>query len=264
MRGFDYSLESVRVALDKCGLFDVRLSFFDEIDSTNLELKRRFGAADSQKPILCVAKSQTAGKGRMGRSFLSPDAGVYMSLLLPTESSGAILTAYAAVMVAEAVEELSGAVTEIKWVNDIYLSGRKLSGILCEGLIDIKTGALRAAVVGIGINVLKTEFPKEISDVAVSLEEVTGKRFSRAKLVARVTEKLIKELPQLTSRALIEKYKSKSNVLGKRVFVTRGDESFFAKAVDINEKAELVVLNDAGQSVCLNSGEVSVRTKFDN
>ena len=264
MRGVDYSLEGVRGELDKRGLFDVRLSFFDEVASTNLELKRLCTAADYEKPILYVAKSQTAGKGRMGRSFLSPDAGVYMSLLLPTDSSGAILTAHAAVMVAEAVEELSGAVTEIKWVNDIYISGRKLAGILCEGLIDIKTGALGAAVVGIGINVLKTGFPKEISDIAVSLEEATGKRFSRAELVARVTEKLIKELPQRTSRELIEKYKYKSNVLGKRVLVTRGDESFFAKAVDINEKAELVVLSDTGESVRLNSGEVSVRTRFDN
>ena len=264
-KDIDYSRDNIRQELDKLGLSHVELSFFDEIDSTNTEIRKQYAASKIQgSPCIFVARRQSAGRGRLGRQFESPDAGIYMSVLLPEAKDGAVLTAYVAVMAAEAIEEISGAVPDIKWVNDLYLSGRKLSGILCEGIINAESGKLEASVVGIGINVLKADFPKEISDIAISLEEATGKAYSRAEIAARVAEKIIKELPHRSPSQLIEKYKSKSNVLGKTVKVTRGDESFFARAVDINEKAELVVVKETGEVLALNSGEVSAKIKFDN
>ena len=261
----DYSFDSIRRELDKLGLKDVELSFFDEITSTNTEMKLSYleGKLEA-KPTLFVARRQTAGKGRLGRSFSSPDAGIYMSLLLPGENGGAVLTAYVSVMTAEAIEEIAGFSPDIKWVNDLYASGRKLSGILCEGLISAEGGGLEASVVGIGINALKTDFPVEISAIATSLEDVIGKKISRSLLVAKLAEKLIKKLPTLSNNELIEKYKSKSNVIGKRIKVNRGEESFFALALDVNERAELVVKKDTGEVIALNSGEVSVGLNFNN
>ncbi len=261
----DHSRDSIRRELDKLGLSDVELSFFEEIPSTNTEMKNRcFVNGVPGNPWLFVAKRQSAGRGRLGRSFVSPEAGIYMSILFPGDFSGARLTAYVAVMVAEAIEELSGISVDIKWVNDIYYGGKKLAGILCEGIINADTSCLAASVIGIGINVLKTDFPKEISDIAVSLEEASGEKISRSRLVAAITEKILKRLPTLSEKELIEKYKSKSNLLGKTLEVLRQDGSFFAKAVDINEKAELIVVKASGERIALNSGEVSAKIKTDN
>lgn len=261
----DYSRDGIRQELDKLGLRDVELSFFEEIGSTNTEMKNRlFDTGIPEKPWLFIAKRQSAGKGRLGRSFESPDAGVYMSILFPSDFSGARLTAYVAVMVLEAIEELSGINADIKWVNDIYFGGKKLSGILCEGIINAEEARLEASVIGIGINVLQTEFSKDVSEIATSLEEASGKKISRAELVARIAEKILKNLPGASEKELMEKYRSKSNLLGKLLKVTRGDESFFARAVDINEKAELIVVKETGEKIALNSGEVSAKIKQDN
>ena len=264
-KDIDYSRDSIRRELDKLGLSYVELSFFEEIPSTNTEMKRMYCASEIPKrPCVFAARRQSAGRGRLGKGFESPDAGVYMSLLLPEGNDGAVLTAYVAVMAAEAIEEIAGVSIDIKWVNDLYLSGRKLSGILCEGIINAESGKLEASVIGIGINVLKSDFPKEISDIAISLEDITGKALSRAEIVARIAEKIFKSLPERSHRELIEKYKSKSNVLEKTLRVMRGDEAFFARAVDINEKAELIVVKETGERIALNSGEVSTKIKSDN
>ena len=260
-----YSSDSIRLELNTLGLSYAELYFFEEIGSTNTEIKRQYmGSFIPKKPCIFVARRQSGGRGRLGRSFASPDAGIYMSILLPEGKDGAILTAYVAVMASEAIEEITGTSLDIKWVNDLYLSDRKLAGILCEGIISAESGKIEASVIGIGINVLKAELPKEISDIAVSLEDATGKVFSRAEIVARIAKKIIEDLPLRTHAELIEKYKSKSNLLGKTVKVTRGNESFFARAIDINDKAELIVKTDTGGIVALNSGEVSAKIKLDN
>lgn len=261
----DYSQSSIRLELDKLGLQDVKLYFFEEIASTNTALKKLcLDEGLPEKPCLFVARRQSAGRGRLGRRFESPDAGVYMSILYPKDFGGARLTAYVAVMLAEAIEELSGISVDIKWVNDIYYGSRKLSGILCEGIINADEARLEASVIGIGINVLKTQFSEGISGIATSLEAASGKKISRAELAARIVEKILKKLPDIPESELIEKYKAKSNLLGRELRVTRGDEVFFAKAVDINEKAELIVIDERGEKIALNSGEVSAKIKKDN
>ena len=261
-KDIDYSRDSIRQELDKLGLKDVKLSFFEEIGSTNTEMKaccHSFGVPGG--PSLFVARRQSAGRGRLGRRFESPDAGIYMSLLFPYDFGGAQLTAYVAVMLAEAIEELSGLSPDIKWVNDLYAGEKKLAGILCEGIINPETLKLSASVIGIGVNVLKTEFSKEVSEIATSVEEASGRVISRPELVALITEKILKRLPTLSESELMEKYKSKSNLLGEMLKITRGDESFFARAIDINEKAELIVVKETGERLVLNSGEVSAKIK---
>lgn len=256
-----YSYRSVRKELDKLGFQNVELRFFNETDSTNTGIKNAYLCGELEGAALFVSRIQTAGRGRRGRSFVSPDAGVYMSMLIPsslTASDAATLTAYAAVMTADAIEELTGVSPEIKWVNDIYSSSYKLAGILCEGIINAESGKLSASVVGIGINVLKTDFPKELSGIASSVEEVTGLEISRTELASLLCSKIMKNLHLLSSGELIERYRKKLNVLGKRVKVLRGEESYFARALDINERAELIVEKENGELYTLNSGEVSI------
>ena len=150
---------------------NIRIDIFDLLDSTNLEARRQADRGMSA-PALIVASAQSEGRGRLGRSFYSPaHAGLYMSLLLEASDNSADnvrLTTATAVAVAESIDELCGIATEIKWVNDIYLGGRKICGILCESF----TSAIgkRYAVVGIGLNLRASDFP---DDIRIKMHNIT-------------------------------------------------------------------------------------------
>ena len=141
------------------------------VDSTNAEARRRAleGAAEG---TVVVAEEQTAGKGRPGKTFFSPAAtGLYLSIVLrPTLAAdrGQFITCAAAVACAQAIEQVTGAESLIKWVNDIYCDGRKVAGILTEGVVDMESGRFEHAVLGIGVNVKPPTdgFPHDIADVA--------------------------------------------------------------------------------------------------
>ena len=132
----------------------------DSADSTNLKVKEmaQRGAAEG---VTLIVDRQTAGRGRLGRQFHSPEGGLYLSTLLrPAYAEG--ITCRAAVAAARAIESLCDLRVDIKWVNDLYVNGRKVAGILAEGILDAD-GALTAVVLGIGINVGATDFPDELS-----------------------------------------------------------------------------------------------------
>ena len=130
--------------------------YFEELDSTNSYLKE-MAAKGAQEGTIIIANRQSAGRGRLGRSFFSPEEkGIYMSILLRPDISlerAVLITSMAAVAVAEAIEQVSGIQTKIKWVNDIFLNKKKVCGILTEAGIDAETGTLEYAVLGIGVNV---------------------------------------------------------------------------------------------------------------
>ena len=150
---------------------------YDEIDSTNLEAKRY--AASNSEPLqeipVFIAKSQTGGRGRLGRSFFSPEeTGLYMSILLPINENlieTDLITPACGVAVCRTIEELSKQEPKIKWVNDIYCRGRKVVGILTEGGLKAGTDQLSYAVLGIGINLWEPTggFPEEIKKIAGSV-----------------------------------------------------------------------------------------------
>src|SRR5574344_1119714 len=143
---------------------------YESIDSTNSEAKRRCAAAPDCRALnrtVIVAGAQTAGRGRLGRSFFSPaGTGVYLSIIYAPEagiSSPAVLMSSAAVGVCRALQSVYGVDAQIKWVNDVFLRGQKVCGILTEGVTDFETGRIDYAVVGIGINILPGSFPPELA-----------------------------------------------------------------------------------------------------
>ena len=204
----DLSLDAIDAMLlpDRPLMEDVvalhhEIMVFDEIDSTNDEAKRMLEKDDAADGTCLIANHQSAGRGRQGHSFYSPaDTGLYVSMvrtdrevLHPATLSK--LTLAAAVATAEAIEEAVGVSPQIKWVNDLYLNGRKVAGILAEGVLS-PDGILTAVVLGIGINVSHTpsDFEGEVRDIAASLQMVTGKPVSRAALAAALLERQIQPI----------------------------------------------------------------------
>ena len=153
------------------GFFDIELR--KSVTSTNTLLKELADVAEAAAPWkVMIAEEQTAGRGRMGRSFESPEGtGIYLSILMkphiPAEKAVRITTA-AAVAACRAIEECTAETPSIKWVNDVYVRGKKVCGILTEGSADPATGLLNWAVMGIGFNVYKPQngFSDAIKDVA--------------------------------------------------------------------------------------------------
>ena len=171
----------------------LNITIFDELDSTNNYLKK-LGSQGEKETQLVIAQSQTSGRGRMGRTFYSPDGtGIYFSLLLHPKFSAKkslFLTVMAAVSVAETVMKYNSNDVKIKWVNDIYIDGKKVCGILTECSINADK-KLDFAVVGIGINVVAPEngFPDEVKNIATAVFPGNTQDYIKEKIVADIVNK---------------------------------------------------------------------------
>jgi len=245
----------------------INLVYLDSIDSTNMEA-RRILEASSSGPFIVVAREQTAGRGRQGKSFFSPkNSGIYMTIALPTGEipSGVVtLTCRVGIAVSKAIDAEFGCRTGIKWVNDIFLSGRKICGILCEA-ISGEGGAHSHILIGIGINISTEEFPDDIKGSAGSV--LSGQTESKRTLMTkefvqtlsiRIYESVIKHLDP--SYNPIADYKERSVVLGHDVIFYENGVAHSAHAVDIDEAGGLVVrLADTNELKTLTSGEISLR-----
>lgn len=245
-----------------------RFFCLDTVDSTNNRLKflAREGA-----PLGTVlhAEQQTGGRGRLGRSFLSPPgAGIYMSALLRPEAPPEKLmhlTCAAAVAVAEALESTANIPVGIKWTNDIVSGKRKLCGILTElGLSE--EGKTDYAIVGIGINCLQRseDFPPELRGTAGSVAMLTELPPDRELLIAAVCQSVAKmDRELLTNKAsILERYRSRCITLGLEISVVKGSEIRHGKALDIDDDGRLVVMFSDGKLETVSSGEVSVRGMY--
>ena len=251
------SKEKIIEELKNLGTMPPEIIFYESIDSTNTRAKEWAKQnPDNHSPIVFIANEQTAGRGRRGRSFVSEGgAGIYISILTYPEESGAdatATTARAAVTLAKATESLSDCDIKIKWVNDLYLGGKKLAGILTEGEMD-KDGKIAYQVVGMGINVYKKAISDEISDIATSIEGETGIGIDRSKLAAAI----IKYHLNYKGNFYTE-YKSRSFIIGKRVTVMKLSESYEAKVVDIDSDFSLIIERD-GKQERLFTGEISIK-----
>ncbi|WP_407426676.1 biotin--[acetyl-CoA-carboxylase] ligase [Treponema sp.] len=282
--------------LSKNGISGVNIFTFEEIDSTNSEAKRRSATAgafrdaegnltEKSKSLhisLFASESQTGGKGRLGRTFISPkDTGVYFSLLYSPKKgvkNPSLYTAAAAVAVKRSVSKLYGEEAKIKWVNDIFLCGKKISGILVEGITNFETGIIDAAVVGIGINIRKNHnLSGEITKIIGSIEESKSAKeeklpeVSKNELVAEVTKNLIQlydsfENPENSAvkSEMINEYRASSMLTGQKVTVNpvagSNFNSYSAKVKGISEEIKLLVEDDSGKIHELSSGEVSLHS----
>ena len=234
----------------------IRVDVFDEIDSTNSEARRQIEQGKTS-PALIISDTQTGGRGRMGRSFYSPaSTGLYMSMLLKvTENTvnTVRLTTAAAVAVALSIEELCGISTEIKWVNDIYLDGRKICGILCESFLSCGE---RYAVIGIGVNLHTSDFPPDIRDRAASLNP---REKIRNSLAAHIANTLWCFWENMSAPEIMEYYRRHSMVLGKNIVFSERGELFCGVAEYIDDNGALDVRLEDGSHRLLSSGEISLR-----
>ena len=236
---------------------DVDLVVLKTVDSTNKYAKKLAidGAADK---TAVIAETQTSGRGRLGRSFYSPEGtGLYMSVILRPEKKAEealFITVAAAVAVCRAIEKLSDASPQIKWVNDVFIGGRKVCGILTEAAGSMENGMIEYAVLGIGVNVRTHDFPSDIEKTAGSLEK---QRISRNELCAEILNQLFNLISNEDRKSLIEEYKNKSLVLGKQVSFTKNGERFSGIAEDINGEGNLIVRTPHGTEILI-SGEVTI------
>ena len=237
----------------------------DTVDSTNNEVKRR-AAGEVPAGLAVVAAQQTGGRGRRGRSFISPPGGLYLSALLqpdcPLEQVSA-LTAWSAVAVCDAIEALCGVRPGIKWPNDVILEGRKVCGILTELDLEGETAALRYVVVGIGVNLTQTEadFGPEVAPVAISLAQALGKAPRRAEMASALLDaldRLDRDFPGQWE-VWLERYRQDCLTIGSQVQVIRGRDTRLGRAVAVDDQFALVVEWEDGSREAVSSGEVSVR-----
>lgn len=236
------------------------------VDSTNTACKR-LAAEGAPDGTVVIADNQTAGKGRRGRSFLSPAGmGMYLSILWRPECPPERLlplTALSAVAVCRAIERLSGVSPAIKWPNDLVMKDRKICGILTELSLEGESGAVDSVVIGIGINANNSpeDFPEELREIAGSVYSAAGVRVCRAELAAA----LIMELDAMTQawsndpRAYLQAYRALCLTTGKEVRVLRGDTQRLAFAESVTDDFALAVRYPDGSTEALTGGEVSVR-----
>ena len=238
------------------------VSVFGEVTSTNTLLKEQAAAGAPEGTVL-IASAQSAGRGRMGRSFFSPeDTGLYMSLLLRPAglSDVQLVTTAAAVAVSEAVEEETGILTGIKWVNDLYADGKKVCGILTEGTFC--GGTLNWCVLGIGINVYppKAGFPSALTEKAGALltERIPG---LRERLAAAILLRFSAYYDLLSEKPHLGAYRSRCFLMNRSVDVLLPEGGRRAVVAGIDDDFGLSVRYDDGSCAVLRSGEVSLDIK---
>ncbi len=229
-------------------------------NSTNSDAKK-MGIDGAPHGTIVTADEQLTGRGRFGRSFVSPKGkGIYLSVILRPKmdilevSFSTILTVIA---VRRALKKFSKEKIQIKWVNDLYIGKKKISGILTELVSDMESGKVDFVVAGIGININAKEedFPEEIREIAGS---VNVGETNRNKIIAKISDELLTIFEDFEKAKIIEEYKKEQLLLGKQITFTKDEKNYRAIAKDIDEDGGLIVESE-GETMVLQSGEVSVK-----
>lgn len=241
----------------------VNITVFDELDSTNTYLKR-LALSGAKEGTVIIARRQSAGRGRLGRSFFSPDAtGLYISVLLRPRlraENAVNVTAMAAVAAAHAIKRVFPVNAQIKWVNDIFVENKKVCGILCESKFDINAVS-EYVVVGAGVNVCtpKDGFPKEIESIAGALADSRDAERRCNELAAVFLEELFTEYENLEIKGFIEEYRRLSLAVNRRIAILSGGNVKEAEAVGIDDECRLIVRYDNGEEESIATGEISIK-----
>nr|WP_300094321.1 biotin--[acetyl-CoA-carboxylase] ligase [Sedimentibacter sp.] len=256
------SSESIRMFLNE-EFKEIPISVFKSLPSTNTKAKEE-AILNAVHGTVIFSDEQTSGRGRFGREFFSPaDSGIYMSIILKPYlniSSSVLITTAAAVGVLRALDKFTDEEAQIKWVNDIFMNGKKVCGILTEAVTDFESGNVESIIVGIGLNV-KTkmeDFPDDLKNKAGSLF-INGKDTSiRSQLAAEIINNILTISNNLENKEFLKEYKSRSLILGKQIIYTKNNKVEEAFAQDIDDSGRLVIVKD-GKIEVLSSGEVSVK-----
>ncbi len=239
------------------------LNVYDSVSSTNIVL-RELANNGAPEGTVVVAASQTGGRGRKGRSFYSPEGtGVYISILLKPDIAAVdatLITTTAAVAVCDAVETVSDRKPEIKWVNDVFIDGKKICGILTEASLSMESGRIEYAVLGTGINVYTPEggFPQEIQTIAGSVF-ARPQPDAKNRLIAEYLNSFLPRYRDLGGKDTIAEYQRRSFVVGRTITVISGAAETPAKALGVDDHCRLLVEYADGTRATLSSGEISIR-----
>jgi len=255
------ALEKIRECLcDELKSADINI--FKEVVSTNTLLKEK-GKREKEWCTI-IASSQTGGRGRLGRSFYSPDdSGVYFSVLLKPDleiEKSVLVTTAAAVAVTRALITLGCENPQIKWVNDIFVNDKKVCGILAESVINTETRKTDYVVLGVGVNLFqrKDGFPDELKNIAGAVFKNKSSDI-REKFVAEFLNSFYDIYKGLGSSSFMDEYSRRCFVLGKEIEVISQNETRKAKAVSVNKNAHLEVEFSDGHTEFLSSGEISIK-----
>lgn len=257
-RTCDLSAEDIKHNLNSTEFSDIFV--LETVNSTNSYAKD-LGINGGIHGTVVIANHQTAGRGRLGREFFSPkDSGLYMSFIIRPDKiriAPSLLTVAAGVAVCRAITSVTDKVPQIKWVNDIFLNGKKICGILAESGTSTNSSVLDYIIVGIGLNVSTASelFPGKLRDIAGSL---FPQNINRSKIAAEIINEFEKIILSNNVEVLIDEYKSYSLILDKKISFTKNGETFTGTAVDINTEGNLVVDLENGETLALKSGEVSL------
>lgn len=261
----EISAEAVRSELDSTDS-ERKIIVLDETDSTNNEAKK-LAAEGAVHGTVVIADSQTAGRGRLDRRFVSPAGkGLYMSVIIRPDLDlkfAPMITSAAAVAVAIAAENICGCEVQIKWVNDLYMNGKKICGILTESAVKPDGKSLEYAVVGIGVNVrsISDQLDDELKLRASSIEDETGNIPDRNALCAGILKNLDIWLGKIEDHSYITEYRQREFLTGKRITAESGGNVISGTAVGIDRNANLMVELANGEIISLNSGEANLLKK---
>lgn len=257
----NYSAHEIKKYLNVSG---VKLNLFETVTSTNTVLRKMAEDGAEEKTVV-ISQAQTSGRGRRGRSFYSPsDSGLYMSVLLRPDikiSDAILVTTCAAVAVCRAIESVCNKKAEIKWVNDIYLDGKKVCGILTEAAVNVESGKAKYIILGIGINLTKpkNDFPNEIKNIVTTLfDNILDAENNKSRIAALILNNFFKEYCFLAEKRFFDEYKNRMFLTGKPIRVLSAEE-YDAQVLGLDEDFSLIVKDEKGEIKKLNSGEVSTR-----
>lgn len=254
--------ETIRRHLRAAGDFVLRV--YDEAAGSTNDLVREAALRGEPEGLVVVADTQRAGRGRQGRTFVSPPGtGVYMSLLLRPKLPAAeavAVTGIAAVAVTQAMEDLGAGGAGIKWVNDVYLRGLKVCGILTEATMDMESGGLDHAVLGIGVNLFPPAggFPPELAGIAGAVFPGKPEDDERSRLIAAILDRFLPLYRALPDRGWLEEYRSRSILTGREVSFLRESRERRGLVLGVDDAARLLIRLDSGEETALSSGEVQL------
>lgn len=249
-------------------LKNIDIKVYNTIDSTNTEAKRLLYTEELSNFTVLVSDEQTTGRGRTGKSFSSPKgSGIYISIVIfPRErfdfNAFDLVTIKAAVAVVNAIKNKTDKKPQIKWVNDIFINHKKVCGILTEADTDFESREIKSIIVGIGLNfdTKIEEFGEELKNIATSLNPEN--KLLRNEMIAEILNQFYQAYYNYDNNEILKLYKEDSLLLGRMVTFTKNGVRYSAKAVDINEKGNLIVELENNEQMILSSGEVSVKGEF--
>ena len=254
--------ETIRRHLRAAGEFQLRV--YDRVEGSTNDLVREAAVRGEAEGLAVIADTQTAGRGRQGRTFVSPPGtGAYLSLLLrpklPAEEAVAV-TGIAAVAAARAIGDVGGGSAGIKWVNDIYLRGRKVCGSLTEATLDMESGGLDYAVLGIGVNLFSPPggFPPELTEIAGAVFPGKPEDDERSRLIAAILDRFLPLYRALPDRGWLEEYRSRSILTGREVRFIREEQEHRGLVLGVDDSARLLIRLSDGKETALSSGEVQL------